>query len=216
MDALFSFGGMLLLFGFIAGTGIWLGMRRVARAGEQLRRLGERTGLTFEQKPKTLGVFAQTPELHGTRRGKYLRVYAYTTGSGKSRAHWTAVAARLGTSSALTFRLSREGLGSRILSVFGAKEIQVGDAEFDRRWFVQTNAPDFFRAALLPELRTKLDAISRRGGDGIYETVNDTIRYSERGWFADQARCERFVDVIDAVCDLADVAEVHGPSATIR
>lgn len=216
MEAFFSVAGLLLFFGLFVGGGIWLGLRQVARAGEQLRRLGERVGLALEEKPKAFGVFAQVPELRGTRRGKTVRVFSYTTGSGKSRTHWAAATAKPSAPTGLTFRLSPQGFGSRILSLFGAKEIQVGDPEFDARWFIQTNSPDFFRAALIPELRAKLDAVARRGGNGTYETVNGEIRYAERGWFTDRVRGERFADVLDAVCDLADVAEVHGPSTRAR
>jgi hypothetical protein len=90
----------------------------------------------------------------------------------------------------------------------------VGDVAFDRRWFIETNAPDFLRAALLPELRTRFDRISQRSRSGSFETVDGAVRYAEVGGFDSVERCERFAEAVEAVCDLADVAEVFGRRST--
>ena len=58
--------------------------------------------------------------------------------------------------SGITFSISRQGFGSRVKALFGAEEIKVGDTAFDQEWFIQSNAPDFLAAGLLPEMQRKI------------------------------------------------------------
>ena len=165
--------------------------------------------MQVEVRPKALGFIPQVPEVQGWYRGKRVRFYTYTTGSGKSRTHWAAVSATPPEPSPLTLRISRQGVGSKVRALFGAKEIELGDAAFDRRWFIETDAPDFLRAAILPEVRTRLDRIAQRSRAGTYETVAGAVRYAEVGGFDSIERGERYIEALEAVCDLADVAEVY-------
>jgi len=104
----------------------------------------------------------------------------------------------------MTFSITREGFGSRFLKMFGAKEIKVGDREFDDAWFVQTNRPEFLRAALLPELQQKFRPFS-----GVFKLESGMVTYSEQGLLTNEAACHRFELATDLACDLADIAEVH-------
>lgn len=173
------------------------------KAMENVRHLAARLRLTVAVNKPKLG-FYRAPEATGTIRGKRVRLYNYTTGSGKSKTTWSAVAVTPATHGGLTFTLSHQGLGTKLQSLFGAKEIEVGDAGFDRTWFIQTNAPEFFAAALLPEVRQKL-----QGAKGTWKLAEGVMVYAEKGSFGDPARCARFPAVVDAACDLADIAEVY-------
>jgi hypothetical protein len=98
------------------------------------------------------------------------------------------------------------------MELFGAKEIQVGDEGFDRTWFIQTNQPEFFRAALLPELRAKINALIHDLGTQArgmeFKLEGAAVRYAEMGTFADGDSCQRCQRAADIVGDLADLAEV--------
>jgi hypothetical protein len=109
---------------------------------------------------------------------------------------------------ALQFDLTRQNFGSKIMEFFGVKEIQVGDAAFDAAWFVRTNQPEYFAAALVPAIRAKLMAeVGDRRSTGSYKLENGVVRYTELGGLSAVA-VERFATKLPILQDLADVAEV--------
>jgi cbb3-type cytochrome oxidase subunit 3 len=201
--------GVMVLFALFTALVFWLSAKQTRGAAEQLRRLSERLHLQLQETPKIMGIWQDLPEVRGVRRNKHVRIYKFTTRAGKSSIEWAAVLAQPATPSNLVFKLTPQGLGTKLSALFGAKEIEVGDPEFDRRWFIETNAPDYFRAALLPELRGRLLAIMKAGGTGTYEMTGEGVRYCEKGSFRDRKRAERFVEIVEAVCDLVDVSEVY-------
>ncbi len=97
-----------------------------------------------------------------------------------------------------------KGLGTKLQELFGAREIVVGVPEFDAAWFVQTNAPDFLRPALLPELLEKF-----REFRGAFKLEKGQVTYVEMGQFDSEERCRRFESAVSLACDLADIAEVY-------
>lgn len=183
---------------------IWrIGATLSRKALANMQRLAERLNLQVLEQPPKLGIHPH-PEARGTIRGKAVRIYNYTTGSGKSKTTWAAMTVTPRAHGGLTFALTREGFGSKIMSLFGAKEVKVGNAEFDDRWFVRSNAPEFFAAALIPEIQGKIQKLP-----GTWKLENGAVSYTERGLFTDMDRCERFAGVAVAACDLADIAEVY-------
>ncbi|MCB1103439.1 MAG: hypothetical protein H7A44_01295 [Opitutaceae bacterium] len=183
---------------------IWrVGAALSRKALANMQRLADRLNLQVLDQPTKLGIHPY-PEARGTIRGKAVRIYNYTTGSGKSKTTWAAMTVTPGVHGGLTFALTREGFGSKVMSLFGAKEVKVGNAEFDDRWFVRSNAPEFFAAALLPEIQVKINRLS-----GTWKLENGAVTYTERGLFTDLARCERFASAVEPACDLADIAEVY-------
>lgn len=201
-------GSMLTVFAAVT----WLSARQSKRAWFQVEALATRLGLTIEPAQIILGIFYKSPLAAGTLRGKRVEIYTFTTGSGKSRVHWCALSVLPAATGGLTFTLSRQGLGTKLSQLFGVKEITVGDPAFDTAWFIQTNAADFFRAALLPELRHKLDQVFAQGARGTLKLENGKVLYTETGAF-DEPRCRRFESVVEIACDFADVAEVHAAQA---
>lgn len=183
---------------------IWrLSVAMSGKAVVNMQKLAERLRLRVVAKPKRFGLHPH-PEAEGTMRHKQVRLFNYTTGSGKSRVTWSALAVTPAVVSELNFTLTPQGFGTKLLEWFGAKEMQVGDEAFDQKWHVLCNAPEFFAAALLPEIRQKIMTST-----GTWKLQNGIITYAERGLFSDVARCERFVAMAEAACDLADIAEVH-------
>jgi hypothetical protein len=176
------------------------------RATRNLRIFADRLGLTLIEYPPVLGYFPRTPTVEGHRRGKPVRLFTFNTGSGKSRKTWTALGVQARERS-LSFSLQPQGLGTRILELFGAKEITVGDPAFDAAWFVRTNREDFLRIALIPELRARLMAARQAGLREDFRCENGEVRYAEVGGFSDEARVERFLLAADLCADLAEVAE---------
>jgi hypothetical protein len=193
-----------------AALAIILAIKQRERACQNVAQLAKRLGLTPAPAEKRFG-FRPEPHASGHLRGKAARLYAFTTGSGKSRTRWTALAVHPALTGGLTFQLSRQGFGTKVAQLFGAKEITVGDPEFDRAWFIQTNQPEFFRAALIPELRTRITAAFDHSGRAhrvSLQLEGDAVVYAEAGDFSDERRCERIANMANVLVDLADVAEV--------
>ena len=203
-----------LMIGFfivVMGLIVWIAAGGSKRATENLVQLATTLGLTVTARPPLLGLFQQVPRVSGEWRGKRVEIFPYTTGSGKSQQQWCAVSAAPLADGGLIFTMQRQGLGTKVMELFGAKEIQVGDAEFDRMWFIQTNQPDFFRVALLPELRGKIDALASETGirGGRFQLEKGAVRYAEQGSFFSPRITARIGRAAEIVVDLADLAEVY-------
>ena len=203
---------MIGLFVLVFALIIRAAARISQRTADNIRRLAETLGLKFTDKPPAFGMFFSDARAAGQLRGKQVELFPFATGSGKSRVQWSAVSAAVPVPSGLTFHLRRQGFGTKFMELFGAKEIAVGDAEFDRDWFIQTNQPEFFREALLPELRGKITTLVRELGTQArgmeFKLEQNVVRYAEIGGFANGDTCKRCERAADIVCDLADVAEV--------
>ena len=188
----------------------WAAAQASKRVSENIRELAAMLGLQADIRPPALGLFYTDPRAAGQWRGKAMEIYTYTSGSGKSRMQWCAVAAALRADGGLRFTLQPQGFGTKVMEMFGASEIQVGDADFDRRWFIQTNQPDFLRAALLPELRAKIFTLAAEPSASRLKLMleDGRVRYAEQGSFASARVAGRIGQAAEVVADLADVAEV--------
>jgi hypothetical protein len=203
---------MIGFFAIVIGLVAWAAARQGRRAAENGRELAGQLGLEFAAGAPVLGVFYPETRATGRMRDKRVEVFSFSTGSGKSRVQWCAVSAAVPAAGGLTFHLRRQGFGTKVMELFGAKEISVGEPEFDRTWFIQTNQPEYFRAALLPELREKISALVREPGAPArgmeFKLEAAVVRFAEIGSFADADRCRRCRRAAEIVCDLADLAEV--------
>lgn len=204
----------LMVGGFFAVGGImfWQGGKATAVTRANAQALAERLGLALEPATPMLGRFYPPPRAVGILRGKRVELFTYSTGSGKSRKSWAAIGVTPLQAAGLTFSFTQQGLGSRVLSLFGKKEIEVGNRAFDDRWFIQTNQPDFLRAAILPELQEKLMTLDRSGLPGLIQLENGVVKYAEQGTFHQRSVCDRVGGMVEVLGDLADVTEVWAQS----
>jgi hypothetical protein len=193
-----------LLFVVTAGLMAAWAMRTYKRTLEEFRRWAAVQGLTVAEG----AWWASVPEATGMRAGRRLRVATFTTGSGKSKQTWLAAAVAVGAGGRLELEFKRQDFGTKVAEWFGAKEITVGEAGFDARWFVRTNQPDFVQAALLPEMRVRMDEVAALGGRELKIEIKDGwARYVERGGVSAQA-CERIERALPLLDELAVLAEV--------
>lgn len=200
-----TFVGLLVLVLFLVG-------RQSEKAHRNHTQLALQLGLTPAAVRPKLGFFWPSPTAAGTLRGKAAHLYNFSTGSGKSRTQWSALAVRPRELGGLTFSFSRQGFDTKLALLFGAREITLGDPAFDAMWFVETNQPEFLQAALLPELRQRLTAAvneaGRPGRSISFKLETDAVVYAEAGDFSDDRVCARIARAADVLCDFADVAEV--------
>lgn len=199
---------LLVLPGMIAMVVlvIWAARAHARKTRELLHAFAQRAGLRIQE--QTILGFTSVQSLEGEQAGRAIRYRTYTTGSGKSRTAWVAVDVRARTEAGLQFDLTRQSLGSKIMEIFGVKEVRVGDPAFDAAWFVRTNQPDFLAAALVPSIRARLMAepAGRRGAR--YKLENGLVQYVEQGHLSSAEVLARLERQLPLLHELADVAEV--------
>jgi hypothetical protein len=191
---------MVVVFIAIAGLAMWGAFLQSRKAMANLQALAQRLGFEYRAQDRTVT---------GHVDGRVASFYKFTTGSGKSTQTWRAVAVYPEKTGSLTFNLHRQGLLTKVEALFGAHEATVGDAAFDRAWFLQTSDPEFLGAALVPEVREKLMAALAAGGQSIsFRLEKGMVRYAELGSFSSEPACARLERMLPVLTDLAAVAEV--------
>jgi hypothetical protein len=192
----------LLFFGVVAAV-FWFGLQAHKRLVAEFAVWASSQGLAVREGP-----WWSTPlEATGMRSGRRVEVSTFTTGSGKSRKTWLAVVVK-GVPGRLELSLVRQGFGTKISEWFGTKEIQVGDAAFDARWFVRSNRSEFVAAALLPEIRTRIDEVAGLGGRSLKIELKDgRANYVEQGGISSKSmqRVERVFPLLEELVALAEV-----------
>lgn len=195
----------LAIGGFV--TFFFVLVKRHAQAvRDKMHALAQNMGLRVVE--RTVAGFTSVEALEGELNGRLVRFWTYSTGSGKSRVTWVAVGVRPRQNGGLEFELSRQGFGSKIAEWFGSKEVKVGDPQFDAAWFIQTNQPDFFAAALVPDIRAKFVNDPKVGRVGTYQLKEGMVRYVQRGQFGNEKIVRQLEVELPVLQDLADVAEV--------
>lgn len=176
------------------------------KAAANMAKLAARLGLGH----RIAGKFIKKHSLAGELRGRPAEVYKYTTGSGKSQQTWVALAVTVRKTGGLTFSIERKLVFLEFVArMFRRNEAKTGDVEFDKAWLLKTNQPDFMRAALLPELRQKIDGLVASGARAPnFKLEICRVVYSEQGLLSTEAVCDRIAQAVDVVCDLGDVVEV--------
>jgi len=179
----------------------------------QLAALAARLGLEVREAP-TAGVLGikPTPTVEGRHRNRAVRFFTYTTSSGKNSTQWCAVAAAAAGAGGFTLDLFPQNFLTHIGVVLGMQDIQVGDPAFDPLFVVKSNDAAYTQAALLPEIRARLVTERGRGALGHVSVKNGEVRYAEIGGFSRDAQVARLADMLEVVCDLAEVAEVYQKS----
>jgi hypothetical protein len=185
---------------------LWAARRHARQTHQLMLDFARRAGLRAVEK-STLG-FTWVESLEGSQADRVVRYWTYATGSGKSRVTWVAVGVQPRVAAGLQFELTRQHFGSKLIELFGVKEVQVGDPAFDAAWFVRTNQPDFLAAALVPSIRARLMAGPVEGRSARYKLESGPVHYAEQGAFASAAILERLERQLPLLHELADVAEV--------
>ena len=196
--------GVVVTVLIIAVT-VWFGIVQQRKAAANLRAGAERLGLKFTP---SAGIGKEGPRADGVIRGREARFWCYEAGSGKHRKCWVAVALSTTTQGRLLLNLQPQGFNTKVAELFGAREIELGDARFDAMWFVRASDATAGRAALTPELREKLNAARDGGARGNFSAEKAVVRYVQEGGFHRAGTFERLEGVIPLLEELAVATEV--------
>ena len=193
----------------VMGFAIYSGLKGTRKSGELMQSLADEFRLELLTQPPVLGIFKRKPEVEGMWRGRRVRFHHYTTGSGKNQTTWAELVMGNVAGSALELSLGRQGLGSKLRAVFGAKEIRVGDSRFDEQWFIETNKPEFVQAAFIGELREAIESSQPRKPQGKYELSQGEVTYTEQGTINTPERRDRMAKAVIAADLLLNLAAVE-------
>ena len=180
------------------------------RARANIVELARVLGLQVHEMPPALGFFPQVPTATGRHRGRTVRLHTFTTGAGKQRQTWQALAVSCANPHGLALQLGAQNALSALGVLFGGQDVQVGDPVFDGRFVVKTNAVEYLRAALLPEIRAALlQSWSARAMGANIKLEGDALVYAELGSFTDVAVVGRMREMLEPLVALAAVPEVY-------
>ncbi len=166
------FGG---LFVAVVGGIFYLVNRSVKGVNRTWGDLGISTGLTL--KPGAL--FSQ-PELNGTFRQRPMRLYTYNAGSQGHRNTYTAVALTIKNPNQAALEVTPSGtVGNLLGRMVKAQDVEIGNPEFDGRFVIKSNPPDF-AVRILGEARLQSGIMEIPGVFRI-EVKGSSLEYANGG-----------------------------------
>lgn len=203
---MYAFMPFLIFFAILV-VSVFFTLQKASQAKKNLAQLASELGLAMESE----GRYFPKHRVAGTKNGRRVTFFSYTTGAGKSRQTWIAVSTSVGPVGGLVFTLKRRVPVFEIfVRLFRKNGVSTGDPAFDRDWFMTTNQPDFMTAALLPELRERILNAGGKRYSTYIKLAFSAIEYGETGSFSDKAACERLAKMIGLLSDLATAVEVRG------
>jgi hypothetical protein len=181
--------------------------------------LGERFGLgvtggepLLPQVPFLKGL-RKPVQLVGEYRGRLLKIYHYTVGSGKNSTTYATARIVGFAGNAITFEVRKEGVISKLGKVVGIQDVRVGDERFDKLFFLKASDPDFIAVTFLPEIRTEFYRVwEELDAKGTIRLDGEELRYDETGKIHNDAGRLRFEAVVDLLTDLAKAVAVYRSS----
>ncbi|MBP7094654.1 MAG: hypothetical protein KBC36_01055 [Spirochaetia bacterium] len=136
---------------------------------------GERIRAGLDKLPsfvRSLMDKAAGTRVQGELDGVRVAVWLETRSSGKSSSTWTIARAFLPTPLPFALRLTREGAMTKLgKSLFGLKDLELGDPDFDPKVRVKTSDP--------AQAKLRLDAAARRAALSLFEAQHGAVASSE-------------------------------------
>jgi hypothetical protein len=148
-----------------------LGPSHVERVvGEVWRAIAEARGLTLD---------VERSMMAGRTEGVHVEVYAAQRGD----AFTTTFLVRFDRPLGIGLRLERQAGLSKLGALIGMQDIETGDATFDKRFLVKGQPEAAVRAALSPEVRSRLVSLQEHASS---LTVEDDHLRADVGWLVSE------------------------------
>jgi len=159
---------------------------------------------------KFLSFLRKPVRLEGEHGHGVLKLYRYSVRSGNNSTTYTTVRNVAPNPRELTFRLSPEGLLTKLGKAMGAQDVETGDEAFDRRMVVKCSDPDFIRTALLPEVRSKILAFwDDHKPHGTIMLDGEELFYFETGTIRSEKTRNRFAAATELLAKLRGLVMYH-------
>ena len=145
-------------------------------------------------------MFATLNSIQGEYQGVHLNIYEKMVGSGKNR-HVITVLNVSNANMTFDFSIGKEHFFSKTGKLLGMKDIEFGDAAFDKAFLMKSKSEDEFRGLMNYENQAKLSGIK----DDLAGTISckdGLISYSITGVLGYRKNREKFMNVLQFVIDL--------------
>ncbi|WP_309889762.1 hypothetical protein [Archangium sp.] len=126
-----------LVFLGIIGLLLYVSWRALRQRQRAWATFAERYGLTLH----STGVMS-LPHVTGSYEGQQLDLKVEQRGSGKNRSYVTVLHLDVINAVSQALSLEREGLGDKLLKLFGRKDEEIGDDDFDRHFDLKNLDPE--------------------------------------------------------------------------
>ncbi|MFT5821573.1 MAG: hypothetical protein ACI8ZM_002826 [Crocinitomix sp.] len=186
---------LIAFFGILIGI-IVLAIRFVKKQNmkkiELYKQWGLRLNLAHEYKKQLL---AKLNSLTGELDGMPVVIYEHIVGSGKNQVLYLTVTFAPNPFD-FDFKIGKEGFFSKVGKSFGAKDIEFGNEEFDKKFLLKCKEEDRFRSLMDFRMQEELRNIEKQLKGAILSS-NAGFTYSLVGGINKQAKLDEFERVLD-------------------
>ena len=147
-------------------------------------------------------MFATLNSVQGAYKGIHLNIYEKMVGSGKNR-HVVTTATIANGNMTFDFSIGKEQFFSKTGKLLGFKDIEFGDAAFDKAFLLKSKSEDEFRSLMNYENQAKLTGIK----DDLAGTIHckdGMLSYSITGVLGYRKNREKFMNVLQFMIDLTN------------
>jgi hypothetical protein len=145
-----------LVFLGIMGLVLYVGWRNLRQRQQAWATFAERYGLVLH----STGVMS-LPHVTGSYEGQQLDLKVEQRGSGKSRHYVTVLHLDVIDAVPESLSLEREGLGDKFLKLFGRKDEEIGDDDFDRYFDLKNLDPESATLLRHPDVQQHLFTVAK-------------------------------------------------------
>lgn len=204
MDDLFSITTcgipviFILFIVAIMALSIFFGYWQRQKTIEKWDQLAMRTGLTLDR-----GSWLVKPRVHGEYRRHSLELTTYTRSHGKSKTTYTLITLYL-TNTRGMLTLSPSGLTGAIGKALGMQDVEIGNEEFDKRFTIKSQPPEFAVDLLGGDLILCDDIARLKSGWFELKAEGSQLSYREIGRETNPDRLEAMFNTLCALADKID------------
>ena len=185
-----------------------IGWLRRALLLRRYRAIAERTGLTV--KPKIVNA----SEIRGAFRGRSLVMHICSRQRQTFRKRWTRVTVDVKNPEVIGLKIWRQDAIDKLIMSAGASEVEVGDADFDRRFVIQSR-DEAVVAKMFAGNRELRELMLRSQIDSV-ELLSATLRAYYARSERDPQHAELLFTAVTALADAIDAIEGDYKPEVIR
>lgn len=190
-----------IIFSIVVIVGIYIVTARSSKGTTKnmtlrIKELAERLGLPVpEIAASSLSSFF-TAELSGLIKDRNFHFTNYIRSEKTSDKHSTEFSWECQRKETPCIIISREGLVTSFRKQFGLKDIQIGNKDFDLKFLIKCDNPEYAKRILTPELCNEI-AKKERVLYGSITIQNQEVHYIEPGLLVNEQDVDRLMRLIE-------------------
>lgn len=197
------FGVIILTFIVIGGLAYYMMTSQVKKIIIQFTILAKKLGLNIKIPDGKWSTIEIYPSLEGQLNGMPFSFSMYNTNTGIGTTSCTIFKLTINPSGGnKVVQISKEGVMGSIYKASGAKDVQVGDEAFDKKFIVETNNMDFLQKLLQPKTKNMILA-QEKNIVGFLKISEKEIIYDAVDALMTDKRREVWEDLIQLALNLS-------------